>query len=399
MKGFCNARIFVHGKGIVHSDLAFGEKIAGFFPPSEPIDLPSDAIVLPGFIDEHIHGLSGVDVRDADTYSALCTMSRELPKEGTTSFLATEASQLSPRLLSAMKDVRRYLEEKKEEKGGKIGATLLGVHLEGPFLAPSRCGGILSEALTPPSVELFERLNEVSGGNIRLLTLAPELPGSSEVIRHLRKLGIVVSVGHSEATETELCKAVSEGATCVTHLFNALPPMHHREVGIVGGALLNDSLFCELIADLVHVSVPALKIVLRCKPKDKIILITDSIAFKGRSGDGSFEADGRTISVKDGKVTLSDGTIAGSILPMNIAVKNMIEKVGTPFLDAVNFASLNPARSLGIDGERGSIGIGKNADLVVVDGNINVICTVCNGRIAYMAPRDGKRIKTEKAFR
>lgn len=382
MKGFRHALVYVEGEGLQRRNILFDERIADTDASEETeaewLDLPEDALVLPGFIDLHIHGAAGADLRDDDAFGAIRMMAEYLPSEGVTAFLATEAQQSEKRMISVVSAAEKYREENR-----KTGARLLGVHLEGPFVNGRYCGGLLPEALQKIQPESVKKYMETPGSAVRLVTLAPETEGAGELIRYLRGRGIVVSLGHTDAKFSDMVEAVRAGATNVTHVFNAQSPLHHREIGAAGGALLLDELYCEVIADTIHVSVPAMKLLVKCKPKDKIILISDAICFKGWKDEGTFMADGKKISVRDGAARMKDGRLAGSILRIDRAIRNMTEKVGVPLLQAVDYASANPAKSLGIYEMMGSIRTGKYADFAVVDSRLSVFYTIRGGEIVY----------------
>lgn len=376
MKSFENALVYVAGEGLKKCSISFGEKIASFEREGEVISLPADAVVLPGFIDEHIHGAGGADAMDG-TEQALSVIARTVAEEGTTGFLATTMTQSPEAILKAMNAVRAY-----REKAPSEGAALLGVHLEGPFISSKFKGAQPEEYVAKPSCEAFDGYNEASGNAVKIVTLAPEAEGAKELIAHLAGKGIVVSLGHTAAKCGDIEEAVAAGARNVTHTFNAQSPLHHRDIGTVGCALLNDRLNCELIADAIHVSVPAMQLLMKCKPEGRLTLITDAIRAKGL-GDGESELGGQKVFVKNGEARLADGTLAGSVLRMNRAVENLVKKAGVPFLRAVDAATVNPARNLGIEKQTGSIALGKNADFTVLDANYDVVCTVRGGNVVY----------------
>ena len=378
MKGFENVRALVGGE-IVTTNIAFDGHIrsVGAERALNKIELPSSAIVLPGFIDEHIHGAGGADAMDG-TVAALGTIARSLAAEGTTGFLATTMTQSEENILHALSAVKKC-----REAGNSVGARLLGVHLEGPFIAEAHKGAQPAEYIAKPAAALFDRYNKSSGNCIKIVTLAPEIEGAAELISHMAKQGMVSSIGHTSAKFAEISRAVKCGASHVTHTFNAQSALHHREIGTVGAALLLDGLTCELIADTIHVSVPAMQLLVKNKG-ERIILITDAIRAKGLA-DGESELGGQKVFVKDGQARLADGTLAGSVLRMNVAIKNMVEKVGVPLPLAVKFATENPARDLGVFEETGSSEVGKRADFVVLDDSYNVLLTVCGGEIIYRA--------------
>ena len=378
MKCFKNALAYVEGKGIIRTDILFGEKIekigiCNF--ADEEIRLPENAVVLPGFIDEHIHGAGGADAMDGNA-DALETIANTVAAEGTVGFLATTMTQSRENILSAMSAVKAYRE------GEHGGARLLGIHLEGPFIAAAHKGAQPLEYVAKPDTRVFDEYNEASGGCIKIVTLAPEEEGAGELIAHLAVKGIVPSIGHTGAKCADIEKAIAQGAKNVTHTYNAQSALHHREIGTVGSAMLFDELTCELIADTIHVSVPAIKLLRKCKPEAGLVLITDAMRAKGLE-DGESELGGQKVFVKNGEARLADGTLAGSVLRMNVAVKNMVEKAGLSLPEACDLATINPARVLGMEKETGSIREGKRADFAVLDEGFNVLCTVCGGEIIY----------------
>ena len=380
MKGLKNVTAYVAGKGLVKTDIAFedGKIVAiGKLDDVEPI-FDTDGVVLPGFIDEHIHGAGGADAMDG-TEQALQTISEYVAKEGTTGFLATTMTQSPENIGKALKNVKTV-----REKGEYKGAEVLGIHLEGPFISPKHVGAQPLEYVAKPAPETFDKYNEISGGNIKVVTLAPEVEGGLDLVKHLAKIGVVASIGHTGAKFSDVEAAVAAGATNVTHTYNAQTPLHHREAGVVGAAMLIDELNCEMICDTIHVSVPAIKIFVKNKPHDKFTLITDAMRAKGMP-DGLSELGGQQVFVKNGEARLSDGTLAGSVLKMNVAVKNLVEKVGVSLTEAVDFASANPAKNLGLYDERGSIEVGKRADFAVMDKDYNILYTVVGGKVVYKA--------------
>ena len=374
MKCFRNVRAYIEGKGIIEGSLTFDETIRDTaHAAGEEIILPSGALVLPGFLDPHIHGAGGCDAMDG-TKGSLDTIGATLAAEGTTGFLATTMTQSEEAILRALTAVREY-------RGGE-GARLLGVHLEGPFLSPAYAGAQPAEYLVPPDTALFDRYQAASGGKIRIVTVAPELAAARGFIRHLSDTGVVPSLGHSAATAEDVLGAISCGARSVTHTFNAQSPFKHREIGLAGSALLRDELNCEIIADGIHVTFDAIRLLVKNKPADKITLITDAMRAKG-CPDGESELGGQKVYVRDGQARLADGTLAGSVLKMNLAVRNMVKEVGVPLPTAVDFATKNTAALLGISDMYGSIAPGKRADFTVLDEDFRVLLTVVGGRQVF----------------
>ncbi|MBO5481697.1 MAG: N-acetylglucosamine-6-phosphate deacetylase [Clostridia bacterium] len=382
MKCFKNATVYVEGEGLKKTTVCFDEKIQKISrcadKTAEVIELPENAIVLPGFIDQHIHGAGGSDGMDG-TVEDIAMIANTVAAEGTTSFLVTTMTQSVENITKAMQAVKTYC-----AANNKQGARVAGIHLEGPFIAAAHKGAQPLEYVATPDVAVFDAYNQASGNAIKIVTLAPEVEGAETLIRHLSDIGVVASIGHTGAKHADIVKAIAAGAKDVTHTYNAQSALHHREIGVVGSAMLCDELNCEMIADTIHVSVPAMKLLVKNKPADKLTLITDAMRAKGVP-DGVSELGGQVVYVKNGEARLEDGTLAGSVLRMNRAVQNVVEKVGVPFTQAVDYATINPAKTLGIDGETGSIKVGKKADFVVLNENYDVLMTVRDGEIIYQA--------------
>ena len=381
MKAFKNASVYAEGKGIIRTSVYFDDKIlqiGGYVAGAEEIELPENAVVLPGFIDEHIHGAGGSDAMDGNTKD-LAIIAETVAKEGTTSFLATTMTQSKENILKAMRAVKEY-----REAAGEQGARIAGVHLEGPFIAAAHKGAQPLEYVAAPDAKTFDEYNAACGNAIKIITLAPETDGALDFIRHIVAQGTVVSVGHTGAKYAEVKAAMEAGATNVTHTYNAQSPLHHREIGVVGSALLLEDLYCELICDTIHVSVPAMQLLVKNKRADKLALITDAMRAKGLA-DGVSELGGQTVYVKGGEARLADGTLAGSVLRMNRALQNMVEKVGVPLTQAVDYCTINPARTLKMENEAGSIAEGKRADFAVLNDKFDVLYTVRDGKIIYKA--------------
>lgn len=381
MKAFKNASVYAEGKGIIRTSVYFDDKIrqiGGYVAGAEEIELPENAVVLPGFIDEHIHGAGGSDAMDGNTKD-LAIIAETVAKEGTTSFLATTMTQSKENILKAMRAVKEY-----REAAGEQGARIAGVHLEGPFIAAAHKGAQPLEYVAAPDAKTFDEYNAACGNAIKIITLAPETDGALDFIRHIVAQGTVVSIGHTGAKYAEVKAAMEAGATNVTHTYNAQSPLHHREIGVVGSALLLEDLYCELICDTIHVSVPAMQLLVKNKRANKLALITDAMRAKGLA-DGVSELGGQTVYVKGGEARLADGTLAGSVLRMNRALQNMVEKVGVPLTQAVDYCTINPARTLKMENEAGSIAEGKRADFAVLNDKFDVLYTVRDGKIIYKA--------------
>jgi N-acetylglucosamine-6-phosphate deacetylase len=338
---------------------------------------PAHFKVIPGLIDVHIHGVNGADTMDASK-EALETMSTSLPKEGTTSFLATTITQENEAIERALVNACDYISH--YQASGR--AEILGVHLEGPFVNPEKAGAQPVEHIVDPNLETFKKWQGLSNNTIRLVTLAPEQPGGLQLIKYLKKNGIIASIGHSDATYDEVNEAIAAGASHVTHLFNGMRGFHHREPGIAGAALLREELMVDIIADGVHVRPEMVKLVYKQKGQDGLLLITDAMRAKCLK-NGLYDLGGQDVTVRDGKAVLHDGTLAGSILKMDQAVKNILSFTDCPLESAIQMASVNPAKQLNVFDRKGSITARKDADLVILDENHDVVMTFCKGKVAF----------------
>jgi N-acetylglucosamine-6-phosphate deacetylase len=334
--------------------------------------------VIPGMIDLHIHGTTGYDVMDGEI-EALKTMSQALPQEGTTSFLATTITQSDGEISKALRNVAKYM--KGYQYSGQ--SEILGIHLEGPFINPKMAGAQPEDYILSPNISLFEKWQQLAEGNIKQVTMAPEQEGGMELVRHLKQSDVIVSIGHSNATFTEVKEAISAGATQVTHLFNQMRGLHHREPGVAGAALLLPELYAELIVDGIHVRPEMVHLAFNTKTSEKLILITDSIRAKCLK-NGHYDLGGQTVIVKEGRAELTNGTLAGSVLKLSHAMKNMLAYAKDCSLqDIIKMTAYNPAKQLNLLDRKGSIRKGKDADLVVLGKEHEVIMTFCRGKLAY----------------
>ncbi|WHY23955.1 N-acetylglucosamine-6-phosphate deacetylase [Bacillus velezensis] len=345
---------------------------------SKEIQGPKDAVLLPGMIDIHIHGGYGADTMDA-SFSALDAMSSRLPEEGTTSFLATTITQEHGQISQSLENARDW---KSAEESSSLGAELIGIHLEGPFVSPKRAGAQPKEWIRPSDLALFKKWQQEAGGLIKIVTLAPEEDQQFELIRYLKDESIIASMGHTDADSALLLEAFKAGASHMTHLYNAMSPFHHREPGVIGTALAHEGYVTELIADGIHSHPLAAKLAFLAKGSSKLILITDSMRAKGLK-DGVYEFGGQSVTVKGKTALLSDGTLAGSILKMNESARHMRAFTNCSWTDIANITSANAAKQLGIFDRKGSITEGKDADLVIVSSECEVLLTVCRGNIAF----------------
>ena len=328
--------------------------------------------LLPGFIDLHTHGAAGVDLMSA-TVEDFQRVSTFFAIHGVTGFLATT--------WSASADViRQTLQTAQEVMGREEGAALLGIHLEGPFINPVRAGAQSPQQIRPARPE--EVLPYLDSGLVKIVSLAPEIEENRWLIHACVERGIVVSAGHSDATYADMRKAVSAGVRHITHCFNGMRAFNQREPGVVGAALEMDDLSCELIADKVHVHPAAMRLLLRAKPQNKVVLVTDSIAGTGMP-EGIFCIQGRKFRFTQNEVRLLDGTLAGSVLTMDAALRNLLEISAKPLEQIYECSSRNAAQVIGIDRQTGSISIGMDADLVLLNDDLQVQMTVVRGEIVY----------------
>ena len=379
MKGFKNVLALIN-KEIIKCDIAIDNgkivNIGNNLDIDEVYPYSEGDVVVPGFIDEHIHGANGSDAMDGSV-QALSTIANAIAKEGTTAFLATTMTQSPENITNALSAVKDYISVSHED-----GAEVLGVHLEGPFISEKHIGAQPLKYLSDPKPEVFDNYFTASGNNIKIVTLAPEELGANNLISDLVSKGVHPSAGHTDAGYSDIMSAKENGLDAITHTYNAQRGLHHREIGVVGSALLDDGLYAEAICDLIHLSAPAVKLLIKCKPKDRLILITDSMRAKYLP-DGISELGGQQVFVKGGEARLANGALAGSILKMNDAVKNLVLKLGVPFIDAVGYATENPAKHIGVFNKKGSIEAGKDADFCVLDSEINVSMTVRAGNIIF----------------
>jgi N-acetylglucosamine-6-phosphate deacetylase len=331
--------------------------------------------VTPGFIDLLVHGGGGKGFAD-DSDESIKIISDFFFSHGTTGMLA---SLFSKRIDLLKKDVDRIATYSEQHKDSNI----WGIHMEGPFINPLIKGAHKIEYLWEPNVDMWNDLNSSARGSIKLMTIAPELPGNIDVIRAAASQGVVPSIGHTLALYDDIEKAIDNGAAHVTHMFNAMRPFHHREPGIMVAALLRNELKVELIADGIHVDPIVMKLLHNIKGSGGIILVTDAIRASGMP-DGDYHFMDQKIIVKDKRAYLENGTtLAGSTLTMEEAIRNMVRLVGVPITDAVRMASLNGAKVLGLEHQKGILAVGKDADLVVMDDDFNVHATIYEGIVKF----------------
>lgn len=382
-----NVKVYAEDKIIENGFIEFEEKEitrVGSMNELEQTDqenvikLDESLSLIPGMIDLHIHGAAGADAMDA-TPDALRTIAKALPKEGTTSFLATTMTKSRDDIHEAIKNIGEYIPT--QQPNGS--AEILGAHLEGPFLSPKRAGAQHPDNIIEPNVELFKQWQELSGNNIKLVTLAPEENGGLELTAHLKETGVVASIGHSDAIYEEVEAAIQAGVTHATHLFNGMRGVHHREPGVAGAVLLHDEVKCEMIVDGIHIAPKMVKLAYKVKGNDGVILVTDAMRAKCL-GAGVYDLGGQEVNVDEERATLvKDGTLAGSILKLNDAVRNMMQFSDCTLSDITKMTAVNTAKQIGVFDKKGSIKVGKDADFVIVNDKLEVIMTFCRGQLAY----------------
>lgn len=342
------------------------------FEGAETIDAGGHTL-LPGFVDIHVHGGVGHEVMDAQP-NTIAELAKFYAQHGCTSFLATTWTDTRERIVAALRNAAIHAGSQEN------GATMLGVHLEGPYLNPAKCGAQSATQIRRAARD--EALEFLDLGVIRLLALAPEYDENHWLIHECARRGIAVSAAHTNATYDQIRAAIGMGLRQTTHTYNAMTGLHHRDPGTLGAALSSPELRCELIADNIHVHPAAMSILYHAKGPDGVILITDAVRGAGMP-DGEYPIDDRITIVRDGAVRLPDGTLAGSTLTMERALRNLLTATGRPLSEVWQASSLNPARAVGASARKGSLEVGKDADLVLVDGDLNVLLTVVEGRMVY----------------
>ncbi|HEX2868040.1 MAG TPA: N-acetylglucosamine-6-phosphate deacetylase [Ignavibacteriales bacterium] len=341
---------------------------------SEVIDI-SGKTVSPGFVDLLVHGGQGHGFSDG-TFEDFQTISEYFLRNGSTTMMASLYAKPEKELLDTIRILADYIFSHPE-------SNIKGIHMEGPYLNKEFKGAMNEGYLWTPTVESWKKMWGASRGLIKLMTIAPELPGAIDVMRAAANDGVVLSIGHSMSNYGEIELAIDNGAAHVTHMFNAMKPIHHRQPGVALAALLRDELKIELIADTYHVHPAVMEFLLKVKKPGGIILITDSIKPGGMHEGEEFEFADQKVRIKGGKAMLDNGTIAGSSLTLNKAVKNMIQYAGAKITEAIRMASLNGAKVLNLENQKGILAAGKDADLVVLDEDFEVEMTILQGRISY----------------
>jgi N-acetylglucosamine-6-phosphate deacetylase len=337
-----------------------------------------DAVLAPGFVDIHLHGGAGLDLMRA-LPSELPHLGHFLTTHGVTGYFPTTVAAPLDATCATLGRMADAIEAAASLKNADPAqARPLGIHLEGPFLSHKRRGVHPPENLVSPTIEIFERLWQAARGHVRVMTIAPELPGAMEVIAEAAGRNVCVSIGHSDAEMPVAQQAIKAGARHATHTFNAMRPLDHREPGIVGEVLSNDRISADMIVDGIHVDPAVVKLFLRAKGRNRAVLITDAISATGMP-DGRYQLGPIEVDVKDGKCT-SNGSLAGSVLTMDRAVRNVTEFSNWSLRDAVQAATLNPARAVGLSAHHGILTKGALADFTVLSPAGAVLKTIVRGR-------------------
>jgi N-acetylglucosamine-6-phosphate deacetylase len=343
--------------------------------PRSGVELPSgatevratDSTAIPGFVDVHVHGAGGHDVMEANQ-AALSTITGRLAVFGTTSLLATTITASADETCRSVEGIAKYISGQYQTNDAR--AEILGIHFEGPFLSKERRGVHPTEWLQLPSAELLQRFLHAAAGNARILTIAPELLGAMPCIDAARSLGMVVSIGHTDATYEQARAAVAHGAHHATHVYNAMRPFTHRDPGVIGAVLTTPEVTAELIADGIHVDEIAMKVLLQAKGAQGVVLISDGTSATGMP-DGEYMLGGLQVTVKGGICRNAEGRLAGSTLTLDRALRNIVG-LGIPFGDAVRMLTLNPATLLGIEFKKGALRTGADADIVLLNEALEI---------------------------
>ncbi len=351
----------------------------------DSIALPSDCdvtdfglnVLAPGYIDLHIHGAAGHDVMHADA-AELAAVAALIAEHGVTSYCPTTVTAPLDATLRALERLADAVAAKTNEaKPSAARARAVGIHLEGPFISAAKRGVHPEKDLQAPSVALFDRMWQAARGHVRVMTIAPELPNAAELIVEATKRKVVVSLGHSDADATATNAGIAAGARHATHTFNAMRALDHRAPGILGTVLADDRLTADIIADGVHVDPAVVELFLRAKGEERAVLVTDGLSATGM-GDGKYQLGEMQVEVAGPRCT-RNGTLAGSVLTMDRAVRNIMDFAGWDLRAAARLGSANPARVLGLNG-KGTLAPGADADIVVLSSCGEVVTTFVGGR-------------------
>ncbi|MGB6599075.1 MAG: N-acetylglucosamine-6-phosphate deacetylase [Candidatus Acidiferrum sp.] len=360
---------------ILNAGILIRDGVIEEFGPREGMRLPdgaqeisaTDQIAIPGFLDVHIHGAGGRDVMEASP-EALSGVTKSVARHGTTSLVATTVTASPDDTLRSVEGIAHYISLQHETDDTR--AEVLGIHFEGPFLSPARRGVHPLEWLRLPTADFLDKLLQAAAGNAQILTIAPELLGAIPCIDAARNAGMVVAVGHTDATYEQTRVAIAHGVRHAVHVYNAMRPFSHRDSGVIGAVLTSQEVTAELIADGVHVDETAMKVLLQAKGPERMILISDGISATGMP-DGNYSLGKLEVTVTGGICRNSEGKLAGSTLTLDRALRNIVA-LGIPLIDTVRMLTLNPATLLGIEFKKGALRIGADADIVLLDEGLRL---------------------------
>ncbi|MGL5716849.1 MAG: N-acetylglucosamine-6-phosphate deacetylase [Paraclostridium sp.] len=374
MKAIINGKIVLKNEVLENKVIIFDEKIVDISNEApkgcEIIDAKGNYI-SPGLVDIHIHGNMGKDTMEG-TDEAIDTIAKSIMRHGVTSFLPTTMTMDEESINKALESIRKGMN--RDTKGAKV----IGAHLEGPFINKMYKGAQNGSYIVNPSYEFINKYEDV----IKIVTYAPEEDIDLKFTKDIKNnTDIVLSIGHSAATFTQAREAIAKGANNITHTFNGMTGLNHRDPGVVGAALTTD-VYTEIISDTIHITKDLFQFILDSKGKERIVLITDSMEAGGLE-DGVYSLGGQDVIVKDGAARLESGSLAGSVLSLNRMLKNFYENTNLSINEAIHLASLNPAMSISLDKNKGSLEIGKDADIAIFDNEFNCYMTIVNGEIVF----------------
>jgi N-acetylglucosamine-6-phosphate deacetylase len=363
-------RLLTPTSEITNAGILIREGVIEELGPREGMRLPAGAqeisatgkTAIPGFVDVHIHGAGGRDVMEGNA-DALASVTKTVARHGTTSMVATTVTASPDDTIRSVEGIARYISQQHETDDTR--AEVLGIHFEGPFLSPARRGVHPPEWLQLPSSEMLEKLLQAAAGNAQILTIAPELLGAMPCIDAARNAGMVVAMGHTDATYEQARAAIAHGVHHAVHVYNAMRPFSHRDSGVIGAVLTSPEVSAELIADGVHVEEIAMKVLLQAKGPERMILISDGMSATGMP-DGKYILGKLEVTVSGGICRNSEGKLAGSTLTLDRALRNIVG-LGIPLADAVRMLTLNPASLLGIEFKKGALRVGADADIILLD--------------------------------
>ena len=368
--------ILVEGSRIA----ALGHRDEIRVPPDALDYVAAEMTVVPGFVDVHIHGAGGHDVMEANARS-LDRIAATVARYGTTSLVATTVTAPIEETCHSLEGIARYIRShekpKEPQENSRLAAEFLGIHLEGPFISKARRGVHPPDAIARPSVEVLQQFLDAADGLVKMVTIAPEIPGAQALIEYAVAAKIVAAIGHTDADYDQARAAIQAGARHAVHMFNAMRPFTHRDPGVVGAILTDPEITAEVIADGVHVAGPAIQVLLGCKGFDAVLLASDGIAATGMP-DGNYRLGNFEVTVNDGVARNSEGKLAGSTLTLDRAVRFVVA-LGVPLKEAVRMATVLPARRLGLAGKKGIIAVGADADLVALTPDLRVAGVMTRG--------------------